>query len=117
MAVTKSCTTERSSAVCARDRAATTVSVLNGTTVQGLARGASTKLTGRGYTEGFVRTYAAGPVPTTAVYYVRGSNRQARDVARILGLDAAVVKPITPEVQAAGGSATVVVIVGLDQAQ
>ncbi len=99
------------------DRAATRVSVLNGTAVQGLARGASTKVIERGYTEGIVKTNVDQQVPTTAVYYVKGSNRQARDIARILGLDAAVVKPIIPAIQAAGGDAPVVVVVGLDQAQ
>lgn len=99
------------------DRTATTVSVLNGTAVQGLARGASTKLVTRGYTEGIVKTNVDQQVPSTTVYYARGANRQARDVARILGLDAGVVKSMVPAIQAAGGTATVVVVVGLDQAQ
>jgi hypothetical protein len=98
------------------NRSQTRVSVLNGTSVQGLARGASTKLTERGYTEGLVKT-SPTPAATTGVYYAKGSNRQGRDTARILGLDVAVVKPITPAVQAAGGGAAVVVVVGLDQAQ
>ncbi len=98
------------------DRTQTRVSVLNGTSVQGLARGASTKLTERGYTEGRVKTSLA-PAPTTVVYYARGSNRQGRDVARILGLDVAVVKPIAPALQAEGEGAPVVVVVGLDKAQ
>ncbi len=99
------------------DRSKVTVSVLNGTSVQGLARGASDKLLARGYSQGIVKTKIGAAVPTTAVYYAKGSNRPARDVARILGLDVRVVAPIAPDVQALAGTAAVVVVVGLDQAQ
>ena len=100
------------------DRSKTTVSVLNGTSVQGLARGASEKVTTRGYAQGVVKTNIVNQqVPTTVVYYAKGANRQGRDVARILGLDVATVKPIAPDVQATAGAATVVVVIGLDQAQ
>ena len=98
------------------NRKVTTVAALNGTAVQGLARAALNKLVTRGYLGGAVATYPQ-PVAATTIYYARGSNRQARDAARILGLAATTAKPMDPAIAAAAGNATVVVVVGADQAR
>jgi hypothetical protein len=92
-------------------RAATNVSVLNGTGSNGLAAKVQQQLVSAGYKEG-LRDNAQGG-PTTVVYFQEGSRAAARDVAR--RLRTSVVKPIDPQTLAAGGTAKIVVILGQDQ--
>jgi hypothetical protein len=92
-------------------RAATNVSVLNGTGSNGLAAKIQQQLVAAGYKEG-LRDNAQGG-PTTVVYYQEGSRAAARDVARRLRTSD--VKPIDPQTLAAGGTAKIVVILGQDQ--
>ena len=92
-------------------RAATNVSVLNGTGSNGLAAKVQQQLTAAGYKEG-LRDNAQGGA-TTVVYYVEGSRAAARDIAK--RLKTSDVKPIDPETLAAGGAAKIVVILGQDQ--
>ena len=110
-------TTKTAGAVPALTRSAITIGVLNGSGVDGLARGARARLTERGYPDAGKTQNAAQSSATTSVYYAKGSNRPARDVARILGFDVAVVKPLTPTIQSEGGGAAVIVLIGLDQAK
>jgi hypothetical protein len=92
-------------------RAATTVSVLNGTSSNGLAAKVQQQLISAGYAKG-IRDNAQGG-PTTVVYFQEGSRAAARDVARRLRTTD--VRPIDPQTLAAGGTAKVVVILGQDQ--
>jgi len=93
-------------------RAATTVSVLNGTNATGLAAKVQGQLVAAGYQKGITQNAQGGP--TTVVYYASGSQEAARDIAR--RLKATQVKPIDPQTLAAGGAAKIVVILGQDQA-
>jgi hypothetical protein len=95
------------------------LAVYNGTTVTGLARGAADKLTAKGYDEPNVVTND----PTnqaravTQVYFEPKARPAALDVARILGVRAANVKPMDANVRALADRATVAVFVGADKAQ
>ena len=100
------------------NREGTTVSVLNGTTVTGLARGAMNRVLERGYREGIVVTNTDQTVPETIIQFAEGSRRQALDVARIVGVDRAALKPLDQNARVLGGAdASVVVIVGADSAK
>jgi hypothetical protein len=92
-------------------RAATTVSVLNGTGSNGLAAKVQGQLVGGGYQKGITQNAQGGP--TTIVYYQEGSRAAARDIAR--RLHASEVRPVDPQTLAAGGAAKIVVILGQDQ--
>lgn len=100
------------------DRSATTVSVLNGTTVTGLARGAMNRILERGYQEGIVVTNTDQTIQATAIHFARGSRRQALDIARIVGVARDALQPMDQNARVLGGAdASVVVIVGADRAQ
>ncbi len=93
------------------NRAAVTVSVLNGTDTQGLARAASDGLNKAGFTD-----TTTGNVPdnqaTTVVYYAPGSKAEAEEVAKELAVKD--IKPATNEILAQGGSVPVIVVLGAD---
>ncbi len=100
------------------DRSQTTVSVLNGTTVTGLARGAMNRILERGYREGIVVTNTDQTLQKTVIQFAQGSRRQALDVARIVGVGRGALQPIDQNTRVLGGAdAAVVVIVGADRAQ
>ena len=100
------------------NRGATTVAVLNGTTVTGLAREASTKVIGKGYREGVVTNDQTNQQhPVTEVFYEPNAKAAALDVAKILGVKAANVKPMDANARVLADRAQVAVFVGADKAQ
>jgi hypothetical protein len=99
-------------------RANTTVSILNGTTVTGLAASIADKIQTAGFKRGNVQNYSDQARSASLVFYSDGGRRLAIEVAKILGLSADDVEAIDPDTQAlAGQGAKVVVVVGNDQAQ
>jgi tRNA A37 threonylcarbamoyladenosine dehydratase len=91
------------------------VVVLNGTTTTGLAHHVSEELQQHGYTKAAAQTgQPPGANQTTVVEYASGHQGDAQRVARSLGLTQA--QPIEGTVASMAGSASVVVIVGLDKA-
>jgi hypothetical protein len=92
-----------------------TVSVLNGTTVPGLAAQIGDEVEAAGFQRGNVANALDQQRTTSVVMYADGADREARLVARKLGITA--LEPVDPDSQALGGTASVVVIVGADQTQ
>jgi hypothetical protein len=90
-----------------------TVSVLNGTTVPGLAAQIGDEVEAAGFQRGNVANALDQGRTTSTVLFAAGKEREARVVAR--KLDIGSVEPIDPDSQALGGNASVVVIVGSDQ--
>jgi hypothetical protein len=91
------------------------VAVLNGTGTAGLAHRVAGELQQSGYSQA---TPLGGSPPganqVTVVEYASGHQRDAEGVARSLGVGQA--QPMEASVASLSGSATVVVIVGLDKA-
>jgi hypothetical protein len=94
---------------------AVNVVVLNGTGTAGLAHRVAGELRQSGYSQA---TPLGGSPPganqVTVVEYASGHQRDAEGVARSLGVGQA--QPMEASVASLSGSATVVVIVGLDKA-
>ena len=90
-----------------------TVSVLNGTTVPGLAAQIGDEVESAGFQRGNVANALDQQRTTSVVLYAEGADREAKIVARRLGINT--VEPVDPDSQALGGTASVVVIVGADQ--
>ncbi len=90
-----------------------TVSVLNGTTVPGLAAQIGDEVESAGFQRGNVANALDQQRTTSVVLYAEGADREAKIVARRLGINT--VEPIDPDSQALAGNASVVVIVGADQ--
>jgi hypothetical protein len=91
------------------------VVVLNGTTTTGLAHHVSEELQQHGYAKAAALTgQPPGANQTTVVEYASGHHGDAQRVARSLGVTQA--QPIEGTVASMAGSASVVVIVGLDKA-
>ncbi len=90
-----------------------TVSVLNGTTVPGLAAQIGDEVESAGFQRGNVANALDQQRTTSVVLYAEGADREAKLVARRLGINA--VEPVDPDSQALGGNASVIVIVGADQ--
>ena len=100
------------------NRPSITVSVLNGTTVTGLARQASSKVTAKGYREGVVTHDTTNQQrPVTQIYYEPSGKAAALDVAKILGVKAINVKPMDANARVAADRAQVADFVGTDKAQ
>jgi len=101
------------------NRAGTRVAVLNGTPVAGLARAAADKLTAIGYKDvGPVATDTTNQArATTVVYWQSGTRREGLDVAKALGLGRAALQVMDQNARVLGGGASVVVVVGADQAK
>ena len=95
-------------------RSRTTVAVLNGTTVPGLASKVATELERGGFRRGSVTNAADQQRPSTTVDYAPGFQRAAREVGTMLRVPH--VAPIDAGTQAiAGPQAGVVVTVGTDR--
>jgi len=94
-------------------RSKTTVAVLNGTTVNGLASGVADKITQSGFKKGSVTNAADQQTVETTVLYDSGERAAGREVARVLKVSA--IKPIDAGTRAIAGNAQVVVLVGSDQ--
>lgn len=91
------------------------VAVLNGTTTTGLAHHVSEELQQHGYAKAAALTgQPPGANQTTVVEYASGHQADAQRLARSLGVTQA--QPIEGTVASMAGSASVVVIVGLDKA-
>lgn len=100
------------------NRGEITVAVLNGTTVTGLAREASTKVTGKGYREGVVTNDQTNQQhQVTEIFYEPDAKAAALDVAKILGVTAANVKAMDANARVLADRAQVAVFVGADKAQ
>jgi hypothetical protein len=99
------------------NRSDTTVSVLNGTTVTGLARGAMNRILERGYREGIVVTNTDQTIQKSVIHYTQGNRRQALDVAKIVGVGRGALRPMDQNARVLGADAPVVVIIGADRAQ
>jgi hypothetical protein len=97
------------------DPATVTVAVLNGTQVTGLAGTTGQKVSAAGFRLGNVATASqAAPRAESVVLYRPGSSREARAVARKLGISQ--IEPIDSTSETLAGTATVVVVVGADRA-
>jgi hypothetical protein len=92
-----------------------TVAVLNGTTVPGLAATIGDKIVGEGFQRGTVTNNFDQERAESVVLYAPGSEREAADVSRRLGISQR--EAIDAESQALAGDATVVVVAGADQNQ
>jgi hypothetical protein len=97
-------------------RRSTTVAVLNGTTVPGLAASIATKIENGGYAKGSVKDAPDQTRSASVVQYAPNRRREALAVARVMGIGADAVQPIDPSTRVvAGDDAIVVVTVGADQ--
>lgn len=104
-----------SSGSAAVNPAETNVVVLNGTTTTGLAHRVSEELSGHGFSRAkALDGRPPGANQVTVVEYANGHKADAQSVARSLGVSQA--QPIEGTVASLAGSASVVVIVGLDKA-
>jgi hypothetical protein len=100
------------------NRAATTVAFLNGTTFTGLARSAADKVTGKGYREGVVTNDSTNQQrQVTQIFYEPNAKPAALDVAKILRVAAANVKPMDANARVLADRAQVAIFVGADKAQ
>jgi hypothetical protein len=90
-----------------------TVSVLNGTSINGLAGKVGSDLEGAGYDLGQVTTTESG-FTETVVMYADGEKRAAQKVAKQLGVQD--VTPVDRPSERLGGEADVFVIAGEDRA-
>jgi hypothetical protein len=95
-----------------------TVSVLNGTTVTGLARVASEKLTSLGFREGVVTNDTTNQNRRrTEIYYEPGYREQAQAVAACLEVGVNRVHPMNANARVAGDRGEIVVFMGVDKAK
>jgi hypothetical protein len=90
-----------------------TVSVLNGTSINGLAGKVGSDLEGAGYDLGQVTTTESG-VAETIVMYADGQKRAAQKVAKQLGVTE--ITPVDRPSERLGGEADVFVVAGEDRA-
>ncbi|MFL5844927.1 MAG: LytR C-terminal domain-containing protein, partial [Solirubrobacteraceae bacterium] len=95
----------------------TSVAVLNGTTVTGLAKQAAEALTARGYQVPTTTDAADQAQQTSQVAYAEGFEPSAKRIAKIVGVSASQVVAIDPSTQAVAGDVNVAVTMGLDKAQ
>jgi hypothetical protein len=92
-----------------------TVSVLNGTTVPGLAAAVGDKVEAARFQLGNVTNATENQRAESVAMFKPGANREARAVARKLGISQ--IEPVDPRSAALSGNATVVVVVGADQTE
>jgi hypothetical protein len=105
-------------ALTAADKRDTSVAVLNGTTVTGLARQVADRVGQDGFTIGTVTDAANQAQTESHVDYTAGFQRHARAVAAEIGLPSSRVRSINAvDATTAGSSSEVVVVVGQDLAQ
>ena len=95
------------------DRGQVTVSVLNGTTVPGLARRVSDDLREAGFRRGRTDNATEQARAESVVFYADGSERAARAVGEELGIGQR--QPITGDARALAGNAEIVVVLGADK--
>jgi hypothetical protein len=98
-------------------KAQTIVTVLNGTTVAGLARQLGDQLTAKGYPLDKVINAVDQSQPSSTVAYATGYRGAAQTVARTVGISTGQVVPMDTDTRVqAGDKARVVVVVGADTA-
>lgn len=114
-AVTETTTARTTQTTRATPNSDISVFVLNGTTVNGLARGLANKLEQEGYTIKGTDTASDQTRAATLVMYANGKRSQALRVARSIGKGADVVEAIDPGAAALSQGASVVIVVGADQ--
>jgi hypothetical protein len=103
------------SSATAASPAATSVAVLNGTSINGLAHSLSKDLQQSGYAQASALDGTPpGSHPTTIIEYSSGHHAEAQGVASALSVTQ--VQPIETAVSSLAGAATVVVIAGEDKA-
>lgn len=95
------------------DPASVTVSILNGTTVQGLAAKVGDSVEQQRFQLGTVSNFTDQERAESVVLYAAGAEREAAEVGRRLKI--AQREPIDPSSQAQAGDASVVVVVGGDK--
>jgi hypothetical protein len=96
----------------------TTVAVVNGTTVSGLARAAMNALLAGGFREGVVTNDAANQQRArTSIYYEPGFREQAQTAAGCLRVGLDRVLPMTADARVAADRADIAVFVGADKAK
>ncbi len=95
------------------DPADVTVSVLNGTTVQGLAATVGDSVEQQRFQLGTVSNFSDQERAESVVLFAPGAERDAAEVGRRLKI--AQREPIDPSSQSQAGDATVVVVVGADK--
>jgi hypothetical protein len=93
--------------------ASVTVSVLNGTTVPGLAAQIGDRVESQGFQLGNVTNNPDQQRAESVVLFAPNHEREAAAVGRRLGIGQR--EPVDPGSQALGGDATVIVIAGADQ--
>ena len=95
-----------------------TVAVLNGTTIDGLARDAADKLEATGFHEGVVTNDPINQQRQhTVVYYERGYREQAQAVAVCLDVPLKRLRPVTARAGVLADHANVAVLIGADKAK
>jgi hypothetical protein len=93
-----------------------TVAVLNGTTVPGLARGVANRIQSKGFKIGNVTNATDQSRSATIVEYEPGHRAEALAVARLIGVGADAIEPMSAGTRVIAGQDTpVVVTVGADQ--
>lgn len=91
------------------------VFVLNGTTINGLARGLANELEKKGFTIKGTETAADQTRSATLVMYAPGKRADAVKVAKSIGKSDDVIEAVDPGSAALSQNASVVVLVGADQ--
>ena len=97
------------------DPSTVTVSVLNATQVTGLASRFGQKVSAAGFRLGNVATASQQQRAESVVLYQPGNSRQARAVARRLGISQ--IEPADAQSAALAGAATVIVVIGADRSR
>lgn len=90
-----------------------TVSVLNGTTIGGLAADAADQVKAKGFQVGNVDNALDQAKAESVVLYAQGSKREAQAVAKVLGITQT--EPADPDSQNRGGNASVIAVLGADR--
>jgi hypothetical protein len=97
------------------DRTATVVAVLNGTTVEGLARGLARAIEDGGFRLGTVDNALDQTRAQTSIEYAAGGQDAAKEVARLIKAQDDVIVPMTDATRVLAAGSQVVVTVGSDQ--
>jgi hypothetical protein len=92
-----------------------TVSVLNGTTVPGLAAALREKAAAAGFKKGTINTFSNQQLTESVVQYAPGHQAEAKAVGRRFEISQR--EPVTAEARALAPDATVIVIAGADKAR
>ena len=96
----------------------TTVAVLNGTTITGLARSVADRLLGSGFREGVVTNDTSNQSrAVTTIYYEPGYREEAQTAAGCLQVRLDRIHPMDANARVAADRADIVVFIGADKAR